>query len=110
MGFLRDLFKMQFGGWSAMMNMSKAMDTGNKETIAFQNMMLTPNDETVSAYIEILKKILNNVYGSRTISSGTQMKYVNAYNVIKKSDTVSDNLKTELGRVLLALGIAISID
>ena len=113
MGFLRDIFKMQFGGWRALQSTSKVFEASNKEKIAFQNMMLTPNDETVSAYIETLKqgmKALNNFYGSQSISAGMQMKYVNAYNVIKKSDTVSDNLKTELGRVLLALGIAISID
>ncbi len=113
MGFLRNIFKMNFGGWNAMMGASKVFEVSNKEKVAFQNMMLTPNDETVSAYIETLKsgmKALNNFYGSQSISSGMQMKYVNAYNVIKKSDDVSDDLKGELGRVLLALGIAISVD
>ena len=113
MGFLRDIFKMHFGGWSAMFRTSKVFEASNKEKVAFQNMMLTPNNETVSAYIEALKegmKALNNFYGSQSISAGMQMKYVNAYNVIKKSDTVSDDLKTELSRVLLAMGIAISVD
>ena len=113
MGFLRELFKMNFSGWNAMMSTSKVFKASNEEKVSFQNMMLTPNDETVSAYIEALKsgmKALNNHYGSQSISSGMQMKYVNAYNVIKKTDSVSDDLKTELGRVLLALGIAVHMD
>lgn len=113
MGFLRNLFKIQFGGWSAMMGASKVFEVSNKEKVAFQNMMLTPNDETVSSYIETLKhgmKALNNCYGSQSISSGMQMKYINAYKVVKKSDDVSDDLKSELGRILLALGVAISVD
>ena len=113
MGFLGNIFKMHFNGIKAIVGRPKVLEVSNKEKIAFQNMMLTPNDETVSAYIEALKdimKAINDFYGSQSIATGTQIKYVNAYSVIKKTNTVSDDLKAELGRILLAMGIAISVD
>ena len=94
-------------------DMPKVFEVGKKEEVAFQNMMLTPNNETVSVYIEVLKnrmEVLNNFAGAQSVTTGMHMKYVNAYKVVKKSDIVSDELKAELGRYFLAMGVAISID
>ncbi len=84
---------------------------GQEEKIAFQQMMLSPNNETVSRYIQVLKKLAD--YALKTplttsISMGDQVKYTNAYNIIKNTDTVSEELKEELYRVFLIIGISVS--
>lgn len=106
MGLIGNIFKM-FG------SAADIVKVNNDEKICFQNMMMTPNNETVSAYIEVSKRMLNamtNFIGSQEMTTGMQMKYINAYKVVKQASDVSEELKAELGRVFLALGIAISLD
>lgn len=74
-------------------------------------MMLSPTDETVSNYIKVLKRgadYISKSITSQKMTVGEQMKYINAYNLIKNTDTVSEELKEELYRVLLTVGISVS--
>lgn len=87
------------------------LSISQEEKIAFQQMMLSPNNETVSRYIKALKKLADYALKTpltKSISMGDQVKYTNAYNVIKNTDTVSKELKEELYRALLIIGISVS--
>ncbi len=106
MGFFKEVFS-TFG------SMGEIMKISNQEKVCFQNMMMTPNNETVKAYIEIAKRSATataNFAASQEMTTGMQMKYINAYKVVKKSADVSDDLKDELGRALLVMGIAVPMD
>ena len=106
MGF----FKEVFGAFGSMGDLMKI--TG-EEKVLFQNMMMTPNNETVKAYVELMKRsapVLAKFAGSQDMTSGNQMKYINAYKVVKKAPDVSDELKDELGRMLLVMGVAVPMD
>ena len=81
------------------------------EKRTFQQMMLSPTDETVSNYIKVLKRgadYISKSISSQNMTVGEQMKYINAYNIIKNTGTVSEELKEELYRVLLVVGISVS--
>lgn len=87
------------------------LSIAKEEKTAFQQMMLSPNDETVSRYIKVLKELADYALKTpltKSISMGDQIKYTNAYNVIKNTDTVSEELKEELYRVFLIIGISVS--
>ncbi len=94
-------------------NIGELAKLSQEEKIAFQNMMMTPNDATVSVYIENLKKgaeFSAKNAASQDIGTGMQMKYVNAYKVVKGSPDVSEELKNELGRMFLVNGIAVPME
>ena len=100
----KTIFK-SFKGSGSLLAISK------EEKIAFQQMMFSPNNETVSRYIKVLKELADYALKTpftKSISMGDQVKYTNAYNIIKNTDTVSEELKEELYRVFLIIGISVS--
>ena len=100
----KTVFKV-FNGAGSIFTLSK------DEQNAFQKMMFSPNNQTVSEYIKVLKALAD--YATKTpftksIAVGDQMKYTNAYNVIKNSDSVSQELKDEMYRAFLVIGISVT--
>ena len=103
----------KFLGGLGFPNFKELAKLSQDEKIGFQNLMMTPNDDTVSAYIDILKRLADfstKNSASQDMTTGMQMKYSNAYKFIKKCDTVSPELKKELGRMFMVMGVAVSID
>lgn len=79
-----------------------------EEQGAFQQMMLAPTNETVSTYIIVLKKFADYLtkYGaSGSADVGSHMKYANAYQIVKETPSVSEELKEELYKMFLILGV-----
>lgn len=105
---LKKLLKKGVNGVSMTSSLFKI---AQEEKVAFQQMMYTPSNETVSNYIEVAKRameIITKFPSSQSWDAGDQMKYINSYKVIKDTPDVSEELKDELYRMYLALGIAVS--
>lgn len=81
---------------------------GKEEKKAFQQMLLSPTNDTVSKYIKVLKEIAefsSNSIMTSSLSMADQLKYANAYQVVKGTASVSNEIKEELYRVYLILGV-----
>ena len=86
----------------------------NNESRKRKAMIINPNDATDSEYIKALKSAKGNIIlrsvrpgNSETLHLEAKMKQVQAWEIVKESPNVSQNLKNELRTLFLKFDIPI---
>lgn len=94
-------------------SVSELVQITKDEKVGFQNLMMNTCDETVLAYIDILKRLADfaaKSSGSQNMTTGMQMKYKNAFALIAKSENVTLENKRELAKMFCVMGVPVSVD